>query len=308
METDELQNIPDPMPRPSDMIFSGKAHGLLTGALILGSLLLPQLAWTAPAIKDAGQVPHLDENGREAYRNFLAADPHRAFAISPGGGWAWRSGMASAKEAQTAALAECAEQSLYPCVPYATDSRVVFDGKSWPRLWGPYLSAGEAKKAREGLIRGMRFPNLVLTAGDGHRVGLSDWRGKVVVLHFWGSWCPPCQKELPDLTRLVKKLERDPRFLIATTQMRESPATARNWLRRGKLELPFYDSGERSDASDSLRLADGSSLQDRLLSPVFPTTYILDRQGIVVFSHQGPVSNWLQYLPFLEDVALRSGE
>ena len=270
--------------------------------------LLPLTLWAVPTINDVRRVPHLDDTAQEAYRNFLAAALHRSFAVSPGGGWAWRAGLASGKEAQDAALAECAEQSLYPCVPYATDERIVFDSKGWPRLWRPYLSAKEAGSAREGLIRGMRFPNLVLTARDGHRVCLSDWRGKVVVLHFWGSWCSPCQKELPDLARLVKKLEQDKRFVIATTQMRESPGTAWSWLKRKGLALPFYDSGAKNNASDTLNLAGGGTLQDRLISPVFPTTYVLDRQGIIVFSHQGPVSNWPQYLEFLEDVAAHSGK
>lgn len=275
---------------------------------VLGCCLLYQLAWAGSDLNDAELVPHLDGNGRQAYQKFLASSPHRAFVISPGGGWAWRSGKSSAREARDAAIAACSEYSQYPCVPYAMDQRIVFDAQGWPLLLRPYLSAKEASVARIGLIRGMRFPNLSFASHGGHRVSISDWRGRVVILHFWGSWCPSCQRELPNLAALAKQLKSDSRFLIATTQIRESPDSARAWLERAKIVLPLYDSGEINASSDTLRLADGSTLQDRLVSPVFPTTYILDREGIVVFSHQGPIDNWLQYRPFLGDIAANSGK
>ena len=57
-----------------------------------------------------------------------------------------------------------------------------------------------------------------------------------------------------------------------------------------------------------MTLANGKQIRDRELARVFPTTYVLDKHGMVVFSHVGPVSGWLQYLPFLRDVAAKSGK
>ena len=45
-----------------------------------------------------------------------------------------------------------------------------------------------------------------------------------------------------------------------------------------------------------------------ILAPAFPTTYILDKHGIIVFSNIGPVSRWSEYLPLLRDVAKHSGK
>jgi hypothetical protein len=49
-------------------------------------------------------------------------------------------------------------------------------------------------------------------------------------------------------------------------------------------------------------------MRDRELAKVFPTTYVLDKHGIVVYSNVDPVRGWNQYLPFLRDVAARSGK
>ncbi len=48
-------------------------------------------------------------------------------------------------------------------------------------------------------------PNFDLTDLNGKQVKLSDYRGKVVFLNFWATWCPPCKKEIPDFVELQKK-------------------------------------------------------------------------------------------------------
>jgi hypothetical protein len=72
--------------------------------------------------------------------------------------------------------------------------------------------------------------------------------------------------------------------------------------------LPLYDSGANGKSTDALALADGRKMHDRDIAAAFPTTYILDKHGVVVFSNIGPVSRWPQYLPLLQDVAARSGK
>lgn len=269
-------------------------------ALFIAISVTPVLA--APALEKAAAVPHLDEQGQAGYRTFLQQENHRAFVIAPGGGWAWRAGMSSTTAATDAALEDCAEQNK-ACVPYAVDQQVVFDGKTWPTLWRPYLSKAEAARAREGVSRGLRFPDLRLKDANGRALTLSNWRSEVVVLHFWGSWCPPCRRELPDLHKLQQRLKNPRGIRLVTIQVREPVSSARGWLAERKLSLPLYDSGAVDEGEQSMRLADGRVISDRSLAPVFPTTYVLDRQGIVVFAHMGPLHQWPQYLPFLKDVA-----
>lgn len=260
------------------------------------------------ALNDSAAVPHLDSAGREGYRVFLQQPGHRAFALAPGGAWSWKAEEPSGEAAGDGAMQACAENTEQVCVLYALDNQVVFDAGNWPKLWGPYKTRAEAASAATGKRRGERFYDLVVRTPAGKPLKLSELRGKVVVLHFWGTWCPPCRNEMPELQKLNRELAKSSDIQLVLLQMREDIDTARLWVENQRFSLPLYDSGVRDAGSDTLSLSTGRQIRDRELARVFPTTYVLDRHGVVVFSHTGPVSGWLQYLPFLRDVAARSGK
>lgn len=262
----------------------------------------------AAALKNIKAIPHLDSSGQDGYRDFLSFDKHRAFAIAPGGTWSWKGGETSAESASANALQTCQNDSEVSCVLYAVDDQVVFDTQIWTRLWGPYLNRNDAAHAHIGLKRGERFYNLAFKSAAGKLMTLSDLQGKVVLLHFWGSWCSPCRSEMPELQHLRQKLGKSSDIQIVLLQLREAGEISRQWARQQHLSLPLYDSGVKNKTTDSLTLADGKSINDREIASAFPTTYILDKHGIVVFSKIGPVSRWPQYLPLLRDVAAHSGK
>lgn len=274
--------------------------------LLLPFMLVCSSAWAAK-LDDVDAVPHLDASGKAAYRAFLASPQHRAFAIAPGGAWNWRSESSSPAAAADAAVQDCEFENGQRCLLYAQDERVVFDAKAWAGMWGPYMDRTAAQHATTGLNRGERFHNLAFRDPQGKSMRLSDLRGKVVMLHFWGSWCPPCRMEMPELQKLQRSLRKDKDIVLILLQMREAIAPARRWASQQRLNLPLYDSGASSH-SDSLLLSNGGKLHDRYLAEVFPTTYILDKHGIVVYSHIGPLSNWPEYQPLLRDVAAHSGK
>lgn len=262
----------------------------------------------AAALNDVKVVPHLDSAGQDGYREFLATGKHRAFAIAPGGAWSWKGGEASAESATGDALQSCQDDSGLQCVIYALDDKVVFDNQAWSRLWGPYLNRAQASQANTGLNRGERFYNLAFKSAAGNPMTLADLQGKVVLLHFWGSWCPPCRSEIPELQQLHRVLGTSSDIQMVLLQVQEGFDLSRQWTRQQRLNLPLFDSGVNSKAMDMLSLADGKKIHDRDIAPAFPTTYILDKHGIVVFSNIGPVARWPQYLPLLRDVAARSGK
>lgn len=272
-------------------------------------LVLSFSAGAARLLDDATAIPHVGERAREIYvQSFLPSGAHRAFAIAPGGAWAWAAEKDDADAARDAALDACDKHSEIRCVPYAVDDRVVFDDKAWTGLWGPYKPRAQAISAETGGKRGMRFPDLAFVSSKGRAMKLSDLRGKGVVVHFWGSWCNPCKRELPDLLKLVTHFKGNGELVFVLLPVRESFSDAQRWLNAQGLALPLYDSGVKNAEDEFLKLAGGGKIQDRQLAKVFPATWVLDKHGLVVFSHVGPLEGWLQYAPFLRDMAAKSGK
>lgn len=268
---------------------------------------LPVARAMAAQLRDAAALPHVGAAAREDYLRFLDAAGHRAFAIAPGGAWAWVAQAPSAAEAIAGALERCGGNTAQSCVPYALDDRVVFDAGGWVRLWGPYRSGAEAARAHTGTRRGDRMHRLVFRDAQGRARALADFAGRVVVLHFWGSWCAPCRQEMPELQRLRAALgdRRDVEFVLL--QAREPHAVSLAWATARGIDLPLYDSGSRGEADAQFSLEGGGKIQDREIAAQFPTTYVIDKRGIVLFSHVGPVARWLEYEGLLRDAAARSG-
>ncbi len=270
------------------------------------ALLLMSLVWGAPLAAPA--IPHVDEEAREGFRAFQAAERHRAFVIAPGGAWAWTAGEMSEQAALEGALSRCARYTQQRCVPYAVNKEIRFDAQAWPGLWGPYLDRTAAEQRPTGVKRGRRFPDLAFTDGAGKAHSIADWRGRVTIVHFWGAWCPPCMREFPILQRLQREIGTREEVALVMLQAREPFSASQAWAREnGFGDLPLYDSGAGYQ-STSLRLADGSQLPDRYFARAFPSTYVLDRHGLVLFYHAGPIDNWSDYLPFIEDAVARSGQ
>ena len=109
---------------------------------------------------------------------------------------------------------------------------------------------------------------------------LADYRGKVVVLNFWASWCKPCTEELPLLEKTHRAIAgRDALVLGANYQ--DVSDSALGFVRRFKLTFP------------SLRDRDGE-FADRYGSRAFPETFVVDRRGRIAAQRRGPVDQrWL---------------
>jgi hypothetical protein len=86
-------------------------------------------------------------------------------------------------------------------------------------------------------------------------------------------------------------------------QVREPFAVSRAWLAAQKIDLPLYDSGVTGSDDGAFRIEGGGTLPDRAVAPVFPSTVVLDKLGRVVFSHHGPIERWVEYGPFLRELA-----
>lgn len=105
---------------------------------------------------------------------------------------------------------------------------------------------------------------------DGNALSATQWRGKVVVVNIWGSWCPPCRVEQPILSRLATELKPTGVEFLGIA-VRESAATSRAFTTAKSVPYPSIGDG------DSTILA----FVDSLPAVAVPTTYVIDRQGRV---------------------------
>lgn len=114
-------------------------------------------------------------------------------------------------------------------------------------------------------------PEISTSAVNGGKLKLSDFRGKVVVLNVWGSWCAPCRAEAPNLAKVARDTkDKDVQFLGINTRDLDK-ANARSYERSYGIDYPsFYD----PSGKQILRFPSNS------LSPqAIPSTVILDRHG-----------------------------
>jgi cytochrome c biogenesis protein CcmG/thiol:disulfide interchange protein DsbE len=112
--------------------------------------------------------------------------------------------------------------------------------------------------------------------GGGGDVALSSYRGKVVVLNFWASWCGPCRGEAPVLERWHRKLNAQGGTVVGVDVLDVS-GDAQKFIREFGLTYP------------QLRDGDGSHLK-RFDVVGYPETVVLDRRGHIAATVRGPVS------------------
>lgn len=85
----------------------------------------------------------------------------------------------------------------------------------------------------------VRKPELTLKDLNGRTIRLSNYHGKVVLINFWATWCPPCRAEMPDLVRLQRKHRKEGLQIIGVTYEPESKRLVRRFAGRLKVNYPI---------------------------------------------------------------------
>ena len=99
----------------------------------------------------------------------------------------------------------------------------------------PVLSVTAVTVATSEIARvGEAAPDFELDLFDGNRVRLSDFKGKVVVLNFWASWCPPCRKEMPAFERTWQEY-RDQGVVFVGVAVQDYEADSRAFAREARV-------------------------------------------------------------------------
>lgn len=122
-------------------------------------------------------------------------------------------------------------------------------------------------------VLAQKAPDFNLPSSDGHNIKLSDFKGQVVYVDFWASWCKPCRKSFPFMNSLQKKYGKQGLKVIAIN-LDSDKGAAKSFLQKNPANFTIaYD-------------ADGKTPEQFGLM-VMPTTYLIDRQGNLVNTHKG---------------------
>ena len=105
---------------------------------------------------------------------------------------------------------------------------------------------------------------------NGKPAKLSDYRGKVVVLNFWASWCPPCVAETPYLNNLQQQIEPKGGVVLGVN-VDEDPAAYQKFLVEQGVAFPTWRDPSVEGTKSKIALDYGTS--------VYPETYVIDRHG-----------------------------
>ncbi|MEO6289584.1 MAG: TlpA disulfide reductase family protein [Ginsengibacter sp.] len=111
------------------------------------------------------------------------------------------------------------------------------------------------------------------TDSEGVEANTAGLKGKVVLINFWASWCPPCRAEMPSLDALYQKFKNDNRIVFLIINEDEDRSKAIQYFEKNNFALPiFYTPG---------------TVPNEIFSGTLPTTIIINKEGTIVYKHEG---------------------
>lgn len=108
---------------------------------------------------------------------------------------------------------------------------------------------------------------------DGQQVDLSALTGKVVVLNFWATWCPPCIREMPSLQAFYNKYQASPNVEFLIVEVDNKPDLAKSFVEKNNFTFPVY--------------SPAGMIPEAFLGQAIPTTVILNKKGEISYRHEG---------------------
>lgn len=123
--------------------------------------------------------------------------------------------------------------------------------------------------------KGVPAPDFTLPGLDGQMVRLADFRGKVVLLNIWATWCPPCVEEMPSMEALYQKLKAEGFEILAVSVDVSGAQAVRPFMEKHRLNFP------------ALTDTDGT-VKSLYQTTGVPESFIIDKDGTIVEKIIGP--------------------
>jgi peroxiredoxin len=138
----------------------------------------------------------------------------------------------------------------------------------------------------------IKAPDFTLRTVQGELFKLSENRGKVIMLNFWGTWCGPCRREIPDFNKLHAKYQKDGLKIVGITITSGSAKNILDFMNDWDMEytvLTDIDNNETQKVTSDYGRAIGKPITG------IPTTLIIDKEGYIVKGYIGPRSEEVFY-------------
>jgi peroxiredoxin len=124
---------------------------------------------------------------------------------------------------------------------------------------------------------GASAPEFTLQSVDGGTHALSDYRGQIVFLNFWTTWCPSCEGEMPTIESIYEAY-RDEGFIVLAINAGESSRSIRSFQQEEGLTFPLLiDPGESVTGNYEIR--------------ALPTSLLVDQEGVISRIYTGPITH-----------------
>jgi len=117
-------------------------------------------------------------------------------------------------------------------------------------------------------------PGFALSDLNGNTISLEDYKGKVVFLNFWATWCPPCRAEIPDFIEIYDKYKKQGLEIIGISLDRMSEAKLKQWVKKNKINYPII-------------MATPDLVNAYQPGQFIPSTILIDAQGRIRHKHVG---------------------
>jgi len=127
---------------------------------------------------------------------------------------------------------------------------------------------------------GKEAPDFTLPTLSGNSVRFSDYKGKVVFLNFWATWCPPCREEMPSMESLYQRLKGREFEMVAISLDQEGKKVVGPFVTKYGLTFPILLDTDKK-ASQLYRLSG------------IPETFIIDKNGFITLKITGG-QNWME--------------
>ena len=156
------------------------------------------------------------------------------------------------------------------------DPEGIAELKKYLELAPDQVYSADARKIIENPRRAREpfAPDFSITTSEGEYISLDDLKGKVVLLDFWGTWCPPCVASLPALRNLNKKFAKSEKFVMVGISSDGDEDKWRNFIVKQEMVWPQFLDRQRT-VLRAFRIS------------AFPTYIVLDHEGVIRFRTTG---------------------